>query len=118
MKVRADVVKRDAVLVKARAFIEREYRRSPDMHEVARVAGLSPYHFHRRFRRKYGKTPKQIVQELRIAELKRLIRGGMRLDEAACTVGFSQQSHMTSIFKRLVGVTPARWGARYRRMRP
>ena len=109
-----DTVEVDPVLAKALAFIQREYRRNPDMREIAGVTGLSPFHFHRRFRVAFGKTPKQLVQELRIAEVQRLALRGVPLYQAAVATGFAHQSHMTGAFKQLVGTPPARWLRRAR----
>ena len=67
----------------ARQYIERTFRRNVSLDEVAAAARLSPFHFHRLFRRHYGKTPKRLVDEMRIAEAKRLALGGMRFVEVA-----------------------------------
>ena len=96
-------------LAAARAFIERAFRRNVSLSEVAAAARLSPFHFHRLFRRHYGKTPKQFVDELRIAEAKRLALGGMRLEDVARAVGFANQSHLSQRFKQLTGQRPGQW---------
>ena len=96
-------------LAAARAFIEREFRRSPSLDEIARAAHVSPYHFHRLFRHAYGKTPKQLIDELRIAEVQRLALRGVPFGDMWRPLGFSHQSHMSSRFKRVVGKTPRQW---------
>jgi len=40
-----------------------------------------------------------------------MIRGGLPLAEAASEAGFADQSHMSRLFKRAYGLTPARWAA-------
>lgn len=99
----------DPRLSKAHAFVERHFRRVPTLEEVAAETGYSPFHFHRRFRAAYGKTPKQLATELQVAEVQRLILAGVPLARAAEAVGFAHQSHMTGRFKRLVGTTPLQW---------
>ena len=96
-------------LAKAYSFIEREFRRVPGLEEIAAATGLSPFHFHRVFRRAYGKTPKQMMNELQVAEVQRLILAGEPLARAADKAGFAHQAHMTGRFKQLVGTTPLRW---------
>jgi AraC-like DNA-binding protein len=96
-------------LTEARAFIEREFRRSPSLDEIARAANVSVYHFHRLFRRAYGKTPKRLVDELRVAEVQRLVLAGVPLWQVWREVGFSHQSHMGDRFKQLTGKTPRKW---------
>jgi AraC-like DNA-binding protein len=99
----------DPRMLAAMAFLRREFRRRPALSQIARVAHLSPFHFHRSFRRCFGKTPKQCMIDLQIAEVQRLILDGMSLRDAAARVGFTQQSHLTTRFKKVTGYTPTAW---------
>jgi AraC family transcriptional regulator len=45
--------------------------------------------------------------QLRVERAKRMLRGGTSIIEIALTCGFTHQEHMTRIFRRAVGVTPA-----------
>jgi AraC-like DNA-binding protein len=91
------------------AFMAREFRRNPRLAEIARVAHFSEYHFHRLFRRRFGKTPKQQLVEYQIEEVKRLMLAGQRPSDAARRAGFSHQSHLTSRFRQMLGMTPRQW---------
>jgi AraC family transcriptional regulator len=91
------------------AFMAKEFRRNPRLSEIARVAHFSEYHFHRLFRKRFGKTPKHFLVALQIEEAKRLMLGGHRPSEAAREAGFSHQSHLTARFKSVTGVTPRQW---------
>ena len=91
------------------AFMAREFRRNPRLAEIARVAHFSEYHFHRLFRKRFAKTPKQCLLELQIEEAKRLMLAGHRPSDAARLAGFSHQSHLTARFKSVTGTTPRRW---------
>jgi AraC family transcriptional regulator len=75
---------------------------------LAAVAHLSPYHFARRFKNSTGLPPHQYVIARRVERAKELLRqrNPLPLAEVATEVGFSDQSHFTRHFKRLVGVTP------------
>ena len=99
------------------AFMAREFRRNPRLAEIARVAHFSEYHFHRLFRRRFGKTPKQQLVEFQIEEVKRLMLTGQRPSDAARRAGFSHQSHLTARFRQMLGMTPRQWllaaGARH-----
>ncbi|MDQ3439713.1 MAG: AraC family transcriptional regulator [Planctomycetota bacterium] len=86
-----------------------EFRRNPRLSEIARIAHFSEYHFHRLFRKRFGKTPKQCLVDLQIEEAKRLMLAGQRPSDAACRAGFSHQSHLTARFKIVTGVTPRQW---------
>ena len=106
----ADGTNRAVRLAAARALIERDFRRRRlSLADVARAAHLSQFHFQRLFRQRYGFTPKQVITALRVAEVQRLALAGVSFKDAADTVGFAHQSHMTTRFKRAVGVTPRIW---------
>jgi AraC family transcriptional regulator len=75
---------------------------------LAAVAHMSPYHFARLFKNSTGLPPHQYVIARRVERAKELLRDRDRLPlaEVAVETGFSNQSHFTHHFKRLVGVTP------------
>ena len=78
---------------------------------LAAVAHVSPYHFARLFKHSTGLPPHQYVIARRVERAKELLRQRDRLPlaEVAMEVGFSDQSHFTRHFRRLVGVTPRRF---------
>jgi AraC family transcriptional regulator len=76
--------------------------------ELARVAGLTPNYFISAFRLSMGRTPHYYLTELRIARACELLQDPYRsIADISLAVGFSSQSHMTSVFRRFVGYTPA-----------
>ena len=78
--------------------------------DLAAVAGLSPYHFGKLFKRSTGQSPHVYVVNLRITRAKSLLSTGRKaLSEIATECGFSSQNHFTSTFHRAVGVTPGRF---------
>jgi AraC-like DNA-binding protein len=82
--------------------------------ELAKECGLSARQFERAFRQSVGMPPHQWRMQQRIQRAKVLLEGGkVRLSEVALNCGFSDQSHFTKVFARLVGSTPAV----YRRVR-
>ena len=75
--------------------------------DLAVVASLSPYHFSRSFKRAVGVGPQRYVMHRRVERAKALIRRtNQPLALIARAVGFSDQSHLTSVFRREIGVTP------------
>jgi AraC family transcriptional regulator len=78
---------------------------------VARIAGLSPYHFTRQFSARYGLTPMAQVRELRMAVAARQLADGTAptLVELALLCGFESQEGFTRAFKRAFGVSPGRY---------
>jgi AraC-like DNA-binding protein len=93
----------------AMAYIRENFAKAPRLPEIARRAGMSPFHFHRRFHLAFGRTPKSVVTELQIAEAKRLLRAGVRPRDVAERLGFTHQSHFAARFRVAVGATPTRW---------
>jgi len=78
--------------------------------DLARACGLSLTQFSRAFRKSVGVPPHKWVVQQRIAEAKRLLRGGsLSLAEIALVCGFSDQSHFTRLFSAAVGVSPGMW---------
>ncbi|WP_354106836.1 AraC family transcriptional regulator [Bradyrhizobium sp. LB14.3] len=77
--------------------------------ELAGACGLSAGQFSRAFRRTLGTSPHQWLLEQRIARAKCLLRGKQSISEVAFECGFADQSHLTRVFLRKVGMTPGEW---------
>jgi AraC-like DNA-binding protein len=77
------------------------------LEQVAASVALSPFHFHREFKRSTGLTPHQYVVQLRMERAKALLSdSNMPLAEVAAQVGFADQSHFSSTFRRATSMTP------------
>jgi AraC-like DNA-binding protein len=76
--------------------------------ELARTAGLSPYHLSRTFRRSTGMTLSRYRRRLGVRRALGLLADG-RQDLAAVAVetGFADQAHLTRTVRRETGHTPA-----------
>jgi len=77
--------------------------------ELAAVAGLSPFHFLRQFKRVHHATPQQMLMALRLFEAKQLLAAGEAPAQIAAAVGLTDQAHLTRAFANRYGVTPARY---------
>ena len=95
-----------AALRRVRELLEAEYARTVTISELAREAGLSTFHLIRVFRATFGLPPYKYLELVRIQQARRLIRLGFPLTHVVHATGFSDQSHLTRYFKRIVGVTP------------
>lgn len=88
-------------------FLEAHLEEPISLKEMAAIVNLSPVHFTRQFKRTTGNTPHQHLLSLRIERAKRLLAGALPIAEIALRCGFSHQEHLTRVFGRIVGVTPA-----------
>src|SRR3954465_6348013 len=79
----ADGISPKLRLREAMRYIRREFAGAPRVRDVARAAGWSPLHLQRRFTEHYGRTVKQVVDELRIDEARRMLLRGVRHGEIA-----------------------------------
>jgi AraC family transcriptional regulator len=80
--------------------------------DLAGVACLSPYHFSRSFTQAVGVGPQRYVMQRRIEKAKTLMRRtNQPLALIAQEAGFSDQSHLTSLFRREMGTTPGQYRA-------
>jgi AraC family transcriptional regulator len=83
--------------------------------DLARDTGLSECYLARTFRAATGMTLHAALVERRIARARSLIEAascrGARpsLAAVAAACGFSSHAHMTTIFRRVLGVTPSEW---------
>jgi AraC-like DNA-binding protein len=79
--------------------------------DLARVSGLSRFQVLRGFIKSTGLTPHAYLVQRRIDLARSLIASGTGLADAAAASGFADQSHMTRIFVRKYGFSPASYAA-------
>ncbi|KAB7646251.1 helix-turn-helix domain-containing protein [Polymorphobacter fuscus] len=97
------------------AHVEAHYHRSIGIAELAALANLSEGHFCRSFKAHFGRTPHRYVVARRVAHAQRLmVTTHESLSLIAFGCGFTDQAHLTRIFRRDVGDTPSAWRSRSR----
>jgi AraC family transcriptional regulator len=91
----------------ATAFLHANLDRNVSIAEAARVACLSPFHFHRLFGAFHGTTPHRYLTALRMQKARAMLRAGDRgVAEVAAECGFESAGSFATLFKRTFGVTP------------
>lgn len=89
-------------------FVEAHMHEDIDIADLAAVCGIGKTSFHQRFKTSVQTTPYRYVMRARIHRAKHLIlQTNLPLAEVAISCGFSDQAHLTNVFRRAVGVTPA-----------
>ena len=85
--------------------------------DLARQVNLSEAYLARAFKASTGTTLHAALMDRRIAHARALIsdtrrcQPNMRLADIAAESGFSSHAHMTTAFRRVLGITPAKWAA-------
>src|SRR3954464_10709866 len=101
-------------LRRARDHADRHYAEPLDLDGLARIAGLSKFHFQRLFKATYGLTPAAYVSERRVERAQDLLRAtNLTVTEVCHAVGFSSLGSFSGRFRELVGETPSEFQRRY-----
>ncbi len=91
--------------------IDRHHERQPDLGELARVAGLSVFHFSREFRRWAGLSPTRYLRTLSLSAAKRELDDRGSVLTAAWAAGLSGGSRLHDLFVQFDAVTPGEYKA-------
>ena len=94
---------------RALMYMHDGYADAISLQDLAALVHLSPYHFVRLFKTELGLPPHTYLTQLRIQRAKRLLSAGQPIAAVAQQVGFTDQSHLTRHFKRIVGVPPGQY---------
>jgi AraC-like DNA-binding protein len=87
------------------------FRERLSVASIARTVAIHPVHLSRQFKQAFGQTIGEYVRRLRVEHVCRRLATEEDLPTLALEAGFSDQSHLTRIFKRVIGTTPARFRA-------
>jgi AraC family transcriptional regulator len=97
-----------ARLRKIKDQIEANLAQKLSLKTLATESGYSRAHFLRMFHAAIGVTPHEYLVERRLSYAKQLLKlRRSSIAEIAVECGFSSQSHMTDLFRKKLGVTPA-----------
>ncbi|CAM3704376.1 AraC family transcriptional regulator [Cereibacter sphaeroides] len=76
---------------------------------MAQVVGLSESWFTRLFRDTTGVTPLQWQLRQRVELAQTLLEENLSVAEIADRLGFSDQAHLTRVFRQVTGQPPGAW---------
>ncbi len=105
----ADIKHKD-MMFKAVDYIKKRYAEKISLEEVAGVVFLSPSYFSKVFKEEMGGTFSAYLNKIRIDKSKLLLLSTKESIVDICDqVGFEDQSYFTKVFKKLTGITPAKY---------
>jgi AraC family transcriptional regulator len=88
-------------------FIEEHLEQNLSLDAIANLVQLSPHYFASLFKQSVGQSPHQYILQSRIERSKQLLRQPeLTIAQVAQCVGFQNQSHFTTAFRRIVGCPP------------
>ena len=87
-------------------YLDQHHEDQPDLAELARGAGLSPFHCHRLFSSWAGVTPKDFLQCLTLEHVKTLLRQGESVLTAALDAGLSGPGRIHDLCVTLEAASP------------
>jgi len=102
-------------LGEAIAHIQEHFHEPLAVSELAKLVNLSPSTFLRRFKSCFDMTPKEYIRTLKVQDAcHKLVQTTMTLAEVSYACGFSDQSHFSREFSRIMKETPSSYRRRFR----
>ncbi|MBB2480541.1 response regulator [Bacillus sp. APMAM] len=94
-------------LLKAKEYITEHFHKTITLEEVAEYVELSPFHFSKLFKEKYGVNFIDYVTDLRIEQAKKeMLNTNKSLKEICFSVGYKDPNYFSRVFKKKTGVAP------------
>jgi len=90
-------------------YLENNYMNNITLDDLSALAGLSKYQLIRSFTKEKGISPYCYLETVRIGRAKKLLEQGVAPIDVAFKTGFTDQSHFTNFFKKLIGLTPKQY---------
>ena len=77
---------------------------------LTQEVGMSRTHLHRRIKGMTGLTPSDFIRNIRLIQAAELLKKkDITVTQVAYTVGFSSQTHFSSAFKKMYGISPTEY---------
>jgi AraC family transcriptional regulator len=100
---------------RVRAYIDDHLDQTIHVKDLSAIARRSAAHFSRAFKRTFGESPHAYIVRRRLDRATYLMLStDAPLSEIALACGFTDQAHLSNLFRRRVGVSPAIWRREHR----
>jgi AraC family transcriptional regulator len=108
--IRIEAVRSPSCIIEVVDYLNGHYAEPCSLRTLAVMAGLSRFHFLRRFRAATGTSPHQYLIGLRLrAAAEQLRSSAAPITSIALDVGFNDLSNFNLLFRRSFGVAPKQW---------
>ena len=102
-----------SILDRAREYLHDRISEDVSLDDLGTETGLTKFHLLRAFRNRFGLPPHAYQLQQRILRAKRLLKS-FSPSRVALECGFSDQSHLTRVFRAHTGTTPRRYAMQFR----
>lgn len=108
----------DPLINQCQHWLAKNFQRPAPVTGMVAMSGLPERAFAHRFGKATGLTPLDYVHALRLEEAKRVLElGAASVEAIALLVGYEDATFFGRLFRRRVGMTPARYRARFGSLR-
>lgn len=90
-------------------YLEQNYAETITLDQLSKLTGMNKYHLLHSFTKIKGISPYSFLETVRINHAKKQLEQGEKPADVAFLTGFSDQSHFTNFFKKLIGLTPKQY---------
>ena len=105
-----NVLDSEDIMVRAKKYIDENFRENIDRNDVAAVTFVTPNYLSKLFKNTMNMNLREYINQLRIEEAKRLLLStAMSVSEIASYVGYYNISYFSTVFHKIVGVSPFDW---------
>jgi AraC family transcriptional regulator len=95
---------------RVKAYVDAHLETPIHIQDLAKVAQRSGAYFCRAFKRTFGETPHGFILDRRLRRANELmLTSDASLSEIAASCGFSDQAHLSKVFRTRHGQSPAAW---------
>lgn len=94
-------------LTRAKDYIDSNFMKEVSLETLGKVSSMNQFHFLRKFKQFYNKTPHQYLTEVRLTEAGTLLKNSKHTVTDVCMeVGFDSPASFSKLFKKNFGVSP------------